>query len=119
MIFDLFRSLREKLLLGKRKGTLPVPDQFKADLEQAVHAVENGKYAEALKTVDTVLSQDPTVAVAAYLKAQILWEGFRYSQGAKQCLRQVTKLVSDRDHPLHRMASELLSRIDKPYQAGD
>jgi hypothetical protein len=118
-IVDLFRSLREKLPFRKRKASLPVPEHFKADLEQAVHAVENRKYAEALKTVDIVLSQDPAIPVAVYLKARIVWEGFRYSLEAKQCLKQVFELVPDRDHPLHRMALELLSRIEKPSQSAD
>ncbi len=115
----LLHSFRNRFGSGRSKSDVTVPDQFRVDLEQAVHDLENRKYAEALKKVDTVLSQDRGIPVAVYLKARIVWEGFRYSPAAKQSLKQVIELVPDPDHLLHRMAAELLSRIDKPYQVVD
>jgi hypothetical protein len=57
------------------------------------------------------LDQDPNFPDALSLKAQIRWEGFKDSTGAKGCLDQVIKAVPGEDEPLHRWAVHLLSEL--------
>ena len=68
------------------------------------------KFDKALTLVNEVLSQDPNFAEAIYLKAHVLWEGFKNPWGAECCFRRVLELTEDNE-PVHCWASSCLSRI--------
>lgn len=92
--------------------TLNPPGQVKAQLEQIVYDRENGRYIEALHRVEIVLIQDPNLPMAALLKALILWEGFADSYTAKLGLQRVMELVPDKNSSIHKMAADLMEKID-------
>ena len=68
------------------------------------------KFDKALALVNDVLEQDPNFAEAIYLKAHVLWEGFKNPWGAECCFRKVLELTEDGE-PVHCWATSCLSRI--------
>ena len=100
------------LLYGRGKSTFTLRERLEGDLQQVRHHKMNGRFKEALNLIDDVLSHDPDFPDALFLKAQVLWEGFKDSNGAKQCLNLVIKAVPDKTQPLHRWSLHLLSEID-------
>ena len=46
-------------------------------------------FDKALALVNDVLDQDPNIPEALYLKAHVLWEGFKNPWGAECCFRRV------------------------------
>jgi hypothetical protein len=100
------------LLYGKGRSTFSLRERLEGDLQQVRYHKMNNRFSEALELVDGALAQDPNFPDALLLKAQILWEGFKNSTGAKGCLDQVIKAVPDEDEPLHRWARHLLSEMD-------
>jgi hypothetical protein len=62
--------------------------------------------------VDDVLKDDPNIPVAAFIKATILWEGFKDSYTAKLGLQRVKQLVPNKNDRLNHMASELIAEIE-------
>ncbi len=97
----------------KPKPTLNLSEQVKAELEQVVYDRKSGRYNEALHRVETVLIQDPNIPMAALLKALILWEGFGESYTAKLGLQRVMELVPDKNSSIHKMATNLMEKIDQ------
>jgi len=81
-------------------------------LEKAVHEKDAGRYTEALHILDEIIKDDPDIPVVLYIKAVILWEGFKDSYTAKLGLQRVKELVSKKNVRLSRMASELIDEIE-------
>ena len=67
-------------------------------------------FDKALTLVNDVLDQDPNIPEALYLKAHVLWEGFKNPWGAESCFRRVLELTEDGEL-VHCWASSCLSRI--------
>lgn len=67
-------------------------------------------FDKALALVNDVLAQNPNFAEAIYLKAHVLWEGFKNPWGAECCFRRVLELT-EVGEPVHGWASSCLSRI--------
>jgi tetratricopeptide (TPR) repeat protein len=67
-------------------------------------------FDKALTLVNDLLDQDPNFAEALYLKAHVLWEGFKNPWGAESCFRRVLELTKDSE-PVHCWASSCLLRI--------
>ena len=101
------------LLYGRGKSTFSLRERLEGDLQQVRYHKMNKNFDKALDLINGVLSQDPNFPDALFLKAQILWEGFKDSTGTKSCLDQVMKAVQDEDEPLHRWDCHLLSEIDQ------
>ena len=99
-------------ILKRPKSTTLLSDEVKTALEKAVYEKDIGRYTEALHIVDEVLKDDPNIPVAAFIKATILWEGFKYSYTAKLGLKRVKQLVPNKNDRLNHMASELLKEIE-------
>ena len=97
----------------KPKATLHLTETVKADLEKAVHELKAGDYADALQRIESILLTDPNIPMAAFLKSLILWEGYGDSTTARLELKWVMRLVPNKKHDLHCMASQLLSEIDQ------
>ena len=100
------------LLYGRGKSTFTLRERLEGDLQQVRHHKMNNRFNEALGLIDGVLARDPDFPDALFLKAQILWEGFKDSDGARQCLNLVIKAVPDKTQPLHRWSLHLLAEID-------
>jgi hypothetical protein len=102
-----FMSLRKK-----PRSTTLLSGEVKTALEKAVFEKDIGRYTEALYIVDDVLKDDPNIPVAAFIKATILWEGFKDSYTAKLGLQRVKQLVPNKNERLNHMASELIAEIE-------
>lgn len=100
-------------LFKKPKSNELISDEVKTALERAVYEKENRRYSEALFIVDGVLKDDPNIPVATFIKATILWEGFKDSYTAKLGLQRVKELVPKRNDKLNQMASELMKEIER------
>jgi tetratricopeptide (TPR) repeat protein len=68
-------------------------------------------FDKALALVNEVLDQDPNFAEAIYLKAHVLWEGFKNPWGAECCFKRVLELT-EASEPVHCWASSCLLRIN-------
>ena len=67
-------------------------------------------FDKALTLVNDVLDKDPNLAEALYLKAHVLWEGFKNPWGAECCFRRVLELT-EASEQVHCWASSCLLRI--------
>jgi len=99
--------------IKRPKSTTLLSDEVKTCLEKAVFEKDAGRYTEALRIVDEVLKDDPKIPLAAFIKATILWEGFKDSYTAKLGLQRVRQLVPNKNDRLHLMASELIEKIKR------
>ena len=111
MISGLIGGGSVNLLYGTGRRNIDVRDQLSGTMSQARCHKMSQDYDRALTFVGEVLDKDPDYPEALFLKAQILWEGFKDSNGAKECLSQVINIVPNKDEPLHRWASQLLLEI--------
>ena len=112
MISGLIGGGSVSLLYGTGRRNIDVRDQLSGTMSQARFHKMSQDYDRALIFVEEVLDKDPDYPEALFLKAQILWEGFNDSKGAKSCLNMVIKLVSENDEPIHRWASQLLLEMN-------
>jgi len=64
-------------------------------------------FDKALTLVNDVLHQEPNFPEALYLKAHVLWEGFKNPWAAESYFKRVIELTEDSE-PLHRWASSCL-----------
>ena len=97
------------------RSTAGISEEVKAALEKAIHKKDAGRYSEALHIVDEIIKEDPDIPMALLVKSVILWEGFKDSYTAKLGLQRVKQLVPRKKDKLHRMASELMEKIERPY----
>jgi tetratricopeptide (TPR) repeat protein len=67
-------------------------------------------FDKALALVNDLLAHEPNLAEALYLKAHVLWEGFKNPWGAECCFKRVLELTEDGD-PVHCWASSCLLRL--------
>ena len=95
------------------KATTLLSDEIRTALEKAVYEKDIGRYTEALHIVDELLKDDPNIPLAAYIKATILWDGFKDSYTAKLGLKRVKQLVPNKNNSLYHMASELMEEIER------
>lgn len=70
-------------------------ESLRADLHKATYSKREGRFQEALSTINAVLDKDPEFPDALLLKARILWEGFGRRHEARGCLKKVIELVPD------------------------
>jgi tetratricopeptide (TPR) repeat protein len=91
-------------------------EQLSADLARARYSKGRGQFDEALNIINQVVQKDPAFPDALYLKAHILWEGYKDSSGALENLDKVMKLVQDPEEPLHRWAVNYYHEILKAYK---
>lgn len=99
-------------LYASGRSTFSPRERLEGDLQQVRHHKMNGNFSEALKLINSVLSHDADFPDALLLKAQVLWEGYKDSAGAKECLEELIKVVPDKNESLHRWAVHLLSEME-------
>ena len=98
------------VLSGWIPRKITVRESLSADLEKARFSKREGRFEEALGIISGALDKDPDFPEALYLKAQILWEGFGNSTGAKRCLQKVMQEVPYGE-TLHRWASSYFDKV--------
>lgn len=69
-----------------------------------------GNFDKALALVNDVLDQEPNFPEALYLKAHVLWEGFKNPWAAESYFRRVIEVTED-SQPVYRWASSCLSGL--------
>ena len=99
------------ILYGTGRLDRTMQDQFIGTLSQARFHKMNQRHDLALGCVDEVLATAPNYIEALFLKAQILWEGYRDSAAAKNCLLHLIKVEPDKEAPFHRWALSLYREI--------
>ena len=104
-------STSVNILYGTGRLDRSMRDQFIATLSQARFSKMSRRHDQALGYIDEVLADAPNYIEALFLKAQILWEGYRDSAGAKHCLLHVIKVESDKEAPFHRWSQVLYKEI--------
>jgi hypothetical protein len=87
-------------------------EQLIADLAVAKQGKRSGQFEASLKTINSVLTKDPDFPDALYLKAQILWEGFKHPSESKKCLRKIMHIL-DTGEPLYRWSRNYYDEITK------
>jgi tetratricopeptide (TPR) repeat protein len=103
-------SFAGKLYTG---GNTQAPsEKYSGLLDQARYLKSKNQYGKALETVDEFIESVPGHPEALFIKGQILWEGNKDHQSAKQCLVDIMKSTNSDDH-WHRWANTLLSDINK------
>jgi tetratricopeptide (TPR) repeat protein len=99
--------------LGWSSKKVSPREVFAADLARARHSKGAGRFEEALSIIDEVLIKDPEFPEALYLKATILWEGFRNRPESTTCLKKVLGLVKSHE-TLHRWALNYYQDVKNP-----
>ncbi len=99
------------ILYGTGRLDRSMRDQFIGTLSQARFHKMSRRHDLALGCVNEVLAAAPNYIEALFLKAQILWEGYRDSTGAKHCLLHVIKVEPDKEAPFHRWSLALYREI--------
>ena len=105
-----FGSVLGNMFSGWSSRKVSPRETLSADLEKAKSSKRGGRFKEAIGIIDQVLEKDPDFPDALYVKAQILWEGFKKRQEASECLQNVMRFVPQED-TLHRWASNYLKEM--------
>jgi len=87
-------------------------ETFSADLARARYSKSACRFEEALGIINRVLDKDPEFPDALYLKATILWEGFKKRQQSATCLKKVMALVENHE-TLHQWALTYFQDMNK------
>ena len=95
--------------LGRR--TFGLREQLAGDLNVVRHHKLFFHYDEAMVKIEDILARDPDFSEALFLKAQILWEGFKDRDAAKSCLLKIIKVEPDKEAPFHRWALDFYREL--------
>ena len=94
-------------LCGSGRVDISGQDRLAREINQIRFLKRQGKFEKALAVVNDVLDQAPNFPEALYLKAHVLWEGYKNPWAAESYFRKVVELTEARD-PVHRWASSCL-----------
>ena len=109
-IVDSMGSVAGRLFSGP-KANWSATEMLRSDMDIARSSKTAHKFDQALAQVEAILKAAPDYPDALFLKAQILWEGFRDGPKAGMQLKKVMIAVPDKNEPLHRWASSLYDDI--------
>jgi len=87
-------------------------EQLAGPLNQIRFLIGERRFQEAFVQLEQIIAKSPDHAEALFLKAQLLWEGYKNISGAKRMLSQVIKLTQE-DDPYHRSAENLYRDLVK------
>ena len=110
IISDKCGNLSGRMFLGP-KSNRSIQERLSGDLSRARVQKMNGNYEEALSIIDNILDQVPNFNEALFIKAQILFDGFKDSKGAKECLSKILETESECSN-LYRWAKNILNSND-------
>lgn len=109
-VVEKFGSVLGGMLSGWSSRRPTIRETLAADIEKARYSKREGRFQEALTIIDDVLDKDPNFPDALFLKAQILWKGFRNAGSTQECLKKVMQLVP-KDETLHRWALSFYDEV--------
>jgi hypothetical protein len=99
------------VLYGMGRVDRTLRDQVIGSLNQARFHKTSHRYDLALACINEVLAADSDFPEALFLKAQILWEGYRDAAAANLCLIHLMKAQPDKAADFHRWAVSLYKEI--------
>jgi tetratricopeptide (TPR) repeat protein len=111
-IIERLGSTGANLIYGTRRPIYSDFEKFEGPLNQARYLKQKNDYAKASNMVDDILTNAPSLPEALYLKAQILWEGYRDADSSQNCLRKILVVSPDKNGTYHRWALSLLDDIE-------
>jgi len=97
---------------GKRKPIYSEFEKLEGEFNQAQRQKSNREYLTALVLVNEILKKAPDLPQALFLKAQILWEGYRKAGEAQKVLEKLLEIIPDKQDTYHRWAQSLLDDIN-------
>ena len=111
LILEKFGRSTASFLYGGGYGSWSKREQLLGDLNTVKHHKMRKEYDQALEVANRILKVDPDFSEAIFLKAQILWEGFKNTAAARGYLKQIIETKKDRDETIHRWASTLYDEL--------
>jgi tetratricopeptide (TPR) repeat protein len=101
------------LFYGLGRKTIGLREQLVGDLNIAKHHKACDRFDEALIKIEDILARDPDYPEALFLKAQILYEGFKDREATKSCLLKIIKVEPGKDAPFHRWALDFYRELSQ------
>lgn len=106
-ITEVFGETASKLFIaGSANWTLQ--EQLSGPLNQVRFLKKEDRFSEAYVLLEKILTKAPGHTEALFLKAQLLWEGFKNISESKMILSQVIKITQKKD--TYRLQAERLYR---------
>jgi tetratricopeptide (TPR) repeat protein len=118
-IVERLGSLLGMIFSGWTSKKISPREQLSADLARARYSKGKGEFEDALRIIDHILEKDPDYPDALYLKAHILWEGFKNRSEAMECLKKIMGLTKDHEEPLYRWASNYYREVKETPVSDD
>lgn len=97
-------------VMGHGRTLRDLRDQLSGELSKAQILKREGRFDEALSTINNYLDQDPDFPEAIFLRAQIYYDGFKDFKNARKDLMAVIK-ATPREHELNRWAYNFYTEI--------
>lgn len=85
-----------------------IQEQLTGPLNQVRFLKNEDRFAEAFVLLEKILTKTPDHTEALFLKAQLLWEGFKNIRESKTILSQVIKITQKND--IYHLLAERLYR---------
>ena len=104
---DMLGSSSVNMLFGFGRRTSTLRERLAGDLNQARFHKMKQNYDSAIAKLEKILALDPDFPEALFVKAQVLWEGYRDYSAARECLIRITKIEPDKKAVLNRWAMSL------------
>ena len=99
-------------VLFKGGTAISSTERYAANLDRARFFKRSGQHEKALAAVDEYLEKAAPAPEALFLKARILWDGYRDAAAARHCLQRILNTSADPDDWC-RWSKELLAEIEK------
>lgn len=95
-----------------RRPKWSLREQLEGDLNRARYHKTQNRFDQAISIADEILAKEPEFPEVLFLKAQILWEGFEDSKGAKRYLKKVLEVTSAKEQTIRQWASSLYDELE-------
>ena len=106
-----------QVLFGVGRRTMTLRDQLTGTMSIARNHKMNKRFEQALLSVEEVIAKDPEYPEALFLKAQILWEGFKDVAEAKACLKKIMSLEINKTDPVFQWTATLHEELARAKSA--
>ena len=100
-------------LYGLGRRTIGSRERAAGDLNVVRYHKLCNRYDQALIKIEAVLANDPDFPEALLLKAQILWDGFKDREAAKECLLKIAAVEPNPKAVFHRWALSFYKEISE------
>ena len=109
---DTISGLSVNTLFGFGRRTANLRERLAGELSQARFHKMQQNHDRAMAKLESYLACDPDCPEALFLKAQVLWEGYRDCAAARECLLRVIKAEPDKEAVFHRWAMNMYLEIN-------